>query len=149
MRCVVQRVSSAKVRVDNEIVGAIDRGFLVLIGVAQEDGDEDWRYIAKKVEKLRVFEDDNGHMNLSLSEVDGEILAVSQFTLLGDGRKGNRPSFSGAAPPDMAKQLYDKIVDYWGKIGINVETGVFGADMDVMLVNDGPVTILLDSRKII
>ena len=148
MRAVVQRVTEAAVRVNGETVGSIGRGFLVLVGVETGDTEVDRRYIAEKVPHLRVFEDENGKMNRSLMDVGGEILAVSQFTLLGDARGGRRPSFITAARPETANPMYEALARNWREQGIRVEMGVFGADMKVSLVNDGPVTILLDSRKL-
>lgn len=147
MRAVIQRVESASVSVEGEIRGQIGAGFLVLIGVEEGDGDADFRYIAEKVPNLRVFEDEQGKMNRSLLDVGGELLAVSQFTLLGDARGGRRPSFITAAHPETADPMYERLVADWRARGIRVETGVFGAHMKVSLVNDGPVTILLDSRR--
>ena len=147
MRAVVQRVSSASVTVDNEIVGRIERGFVVLLGVAAGDTQQDVVWLANKITGLRVFEDDDGKMNLSLDEVGGAILAISQFTLLGDCRKGRRPSFVAAARPEEANRLYESFVAEVRGTGINVETGRFQEHMDVELVNDGPVTLLLDSRR--
>ena len=147
MRAVIQRVEQASVSVEGEIRGQIGAGFLVLIGVEEGDGDADFRYIAEKVPNLRVFEDEQGKMNRSLLDVGGELLAVSQFTLLGDARGGRRPSFITAARPETADPMYERLVADWRARGIRVETGVFGAHMKVSLVNDGPVTILLDSRR--
>lgn len=147
MRAVIQRVERASVSVEGEIRGQIGAGFLVLIGVEEGDGDADFRYIAEKVPNLRVFEDEQGKMNRSLLDVGGELLAVSQFTLLGDARGGRRPSFITAARPETADPMYERLVADWRARGIRVETGVFGAYMKVSLVNDGPVTILLDSRR--
>ena len=147
MRAVIQRVERASVSVEGEIRGQIGAGFLVLIGVEEGDGDADFRYIAEKVPNLRVFEDEQGKMNSSLLDVGGELLAVSQFTLLGDARGGRRPSFIAAARPETADPMYERLVAEWRARGIRVETGVFGAHMKVSLVNDGPVTILLDSRR--
>ncbi len=147
MRAVVQRVSSASVTVEGAVVGAVDRGFLVLLGVSEGDTEKDARYIADKVAGLRVFEDEQEKMNLSVQDVSGAVLAVSQFTLLGDARHGRRPSFSGAARPETAIPLYEGFVEMLRQAGIRVETGVFQAHMEVALVNDGPVTILLDSKK--
>ena len=147
MRAVIQRVERASVSVEGEIRGQIGAGFLVLIGVEEGDGDADFRYIAEKVPNLRVFEDEQGKMNRSLLDVGGEVLAVSQFTLLGDARGGRRPSFITAARPETADPMYERLVADWRVRGIRVETGVFGAHMKVSLVNDGPVTILLDSRR--
>ena len=147
MRAVIQRVERASVSVEGEIRGQIGAGFLVLIGVEEGDGDADFRYIAEKVPNLRAFEDEQGKMNRSLLDVGGELLAVSQFTLLGDARGGRRPSFITAARPETADPMYERLVADWRARGIRVETGVFGAHMKVSLVNDGPVTILLDSRR--
>ena len=147
MRAVIQRVEQASVSVEGEIRGQIGAGFLVLIGVEEGDGDADFKYIADKVPNLRVFEDEQGKMNRSLLDVGGELLAVSQFTLLGDARGGRRPSFITAARPETADPMYERLVADWRVRGIRVETGVFGAHMKVALVNDGPVTILLDSRR--
>ncbi|HIS41315.1 MAG TPA: D-tyrosyl-tRNA(Tyr) deacylase [Candidatus Limiplasma pullicola] len=147
MRAVIQRVEKASVSVEGEIRGQVGAGFLVLIGVEEGDGDADFKYIADKVPNLRVFEDDQGKMNRSLMDVGGEVLAVSQFTLLGDARGGRRPSFIAAARPETADPMYERLVAEWRARGIRVETGVFGAHMKVALVNDGPVTILLDSRR--
>ena len=147
MRAVIQRVEKASVSVEGEIKGQIGAGFLVLIGVEEGDGDADFKYIADKVPNLRVFEDEQGKMNRSLLDVGGELLAVSQFTLLGDARGGRRPSFITAARPETADPMYERLVADWRVRGIRVETGVFGAHMKVSLVNDGPVTILLDSRR--
>ena len=147
MRAVIQRVERASVSVEGEIRGQIGAGFLVLIGVEEGDGDADFRYIAEKAPNLRVFEDEQGKMNRSLLDVGGELLAVSQFTLLGDARGGRRPSFITAARPETADPMYERLVADWRARGIRVETGVFGAHMKVSLVNDGPVTILLESRR--
>lgn len=147
MRAVVQRVSRAKVTVAGEITGEIGRGFLVLLGVAEGDGSEDATYMAQKIAGLRVFEDAEGKMNLGLADVGGAMLVVSQFTLLGDCRKGRRPSFIAAARPDQADALYQEFVAYVKEQGITVATGRFQEHMDVELVNDGPVTLLIDSRK--
>lgn len=147
MRAVIQRVEQASVSVEGEIRGQIGAGFLVLIGVEEGDGDADFKYIADKAPNLRVFEDEQGKMNRSLLDVGGELLAVSQFTLLGDARGGRRPSFITAARPETADPMYERLVADWRARGIRVETGVFGAHMKVSLVNDGPVTILLDSRR--
>ena len=147
MRAVVQRVSRASVTVDGEIVGAIQQGLLILLGVADDDGQEDVIWLAGKVAGLRVFEDGDGKMNLDLTNVNGSALVVSQFTLLGDCRKGRRPAFVTAARPELADSLYQSFVAEVRGRGITVETGTFQAQMDVELVNDGPVTLLLDSRK--
>jgi len=147
MKAVLQRVSRASVTVAGEVIGKIDRGILVLLGVEPDDTDDDARQLADKTIALRVFDDAGGKMNLSLEEVGGSLLVVSQFTLLGDCRKGRRPSFIGAAPPELAEKLYNTFIGAAGSRGIRVATGRFRAMMDVELVNDGPVTLLLDSRK--
>lgn len=147
MRAVLQRVSQARVRVDNETVGEIGPGLLVLLGVGQGDSEADARYLAEKSAALRIFEDGEGKMNLALAESGGAALVVSQFTLYADCRKGRRPGFSGAAPPDEANRLYLFFVAQLRALDLTVATGVFQADMQVELVNDGPVTMLLDSRK--
>jgi len=147
MRAVVQRVTSARVRVDDRVVGEIDVGFLVFAGVEKGDGPDDIKYIAGKVRDLRVFDDAGGKMNLSIADVHGAVLAVSQFTLCGDCRSGRRPSFDDAAAPGMAKPLYDALIAELRSLHLKVETGEFQADMQVELVNDGPVTLLLDSRR--
>ena len=147
MRAVVQRVTSSKVTVDNRLVGSIDRGFNILIGISNDDTIEDLKYIKDKVLNLRVFEDENDKMNLSLLDVKGDILAISQFTLYGDCRKGRRPNFMNAMGGKEAKELYEKFVDMLKESGLKVETGEFGAHMSVDIQNDGPVTILLDSKK--
>lgn len=148
MRAVIQRVSRGEVRVDGASVGAVGRGLLVLLGVARGDEEADARALADKVAGLRIFEDAAGKMNLALAEVGGGVLVVSQFTLLGDARKGNRPGFSDAAPPELGQALYERFCALLREKGLPVETGVFRAMMAVELVNDGPVTILLDSRKL-
>ena len=147
MRAVVQRVSRAKVTVAGAVSGEIGTGLLVLLGVGEEDGPEDAEYLAEKIVGLRIFPDDEGKMNRSLVEIRGSVLAVSQFTLLGDCRKGRRPSFITAARPEAAVQLYRAFVAEVRGRGITVETGRFQEHMDVELVNDGPVTLLIDSRK--
>jgi D-tyrosyl-tRNA(Tyr) deacylase len=147
MRAVLQRVSEARVRVGGEIVGEIARGLLVLIGVGQGDGEADARFLAEKAAGLRIFEDAQGKMNLSVEDVAGAVLVVSQFTLYGDCRQGRRPGFSAAAPPERADALYQQFVQCLRQRGLPVATGVFQAEMAVELVNDGPVTLLLDSRK--
>lgn len=147
MKAVVQRVSRARVDIDGECCGRIEAGLLVLLGIEPNDTEADCDYIIKKCSNLRIFEDENGKMNLSVADICGSILLVSQFTLLGDARKGNRPSFTGAASPDIAIPLYEKVIDGLKKL-LPVETGQFGADMQVELVNSGPVTILLDSKKL-
>ena len=147
MRCVVQRVSDAYVTSEGEETGRIGRGLMVLIGVSCEDTEKDVKYMAEKVPNLRIFEDENGKMNLSLMDVGGSILAVSQFTLYGDARGSRRPSFIQAARPEQANALYEQLVAAWRAQGLTVETGRFRAEMQVALINDGPVTILMDSTK--
>jgi D-tyrosyl-tRNA(Tyr) deacylase len=148
MRAVIQRVKESSVAIDGQTVGRSQQGLMVLIGVEEGDTDKDLAYMADKVPNLRIFEDENGKMNRSLMDMGGQILAISQFTLLGDARTGRRPSFTAAARPDTAVPMYEALVEKWRSLGIHVETGVFGADMQVSLINDGPVTILLDSRRI-
>ena len=148
MRAVVQRVSEAAVRVEGEVVGHIGAGLLVLLGVGRGDADRDAEQLADRVLHLRVFADEAGHMNRSVSDVKGELLVVSQFTLFGDARKGRRPSFVDAAPPEEANRLYQVFSEKLRGSGLRVERGVFRAMMDVALVNQGPVTILLDSAKV-
>lgn len=147
MRVVIQRVSKASVIADGKDNGSIKQGFLLLVGVEEEDTNEDVDYLTRKISNMRIFEDDEGKMNLSLREVDGEILSISQFTLHADTKKGNRPSFIKAAKPEKADQLYEELNDKLRNEGFKVETGVFGADMEVSLVNEGPVTILVDSKN--
>ena len=147
MRCVVQRVTEASVTVDGETVGRIGPGLLALIGVSSDDQDADEKYIAEKVMHLRIFDDENGVMNRSVLDVGGEVLAVSQFTLYGDARGGRRPSYFRAAKPEQANERYERVIARWRAEGLRVETGRFRTEMKVALVNDGPVTILLDSEK--
>ena len=147
MRCVVQRVTRASVTVDGELVGKIGEGFMVLVGVAEGDTEADAAYCASKISGLRVFEDAEDKMNLSLADVGGQVLLVSQFTLLGDARRGRRPSFIWAARPELAEPLFLRLKSLLEETGLTVETGRFRTHMQVELVNDGPVTILLDSRK--
>ena len=147
MRAVVERVSRAKVTVNGWISGEIGMGLLVLLGVGQEDTDTDANYLAEKIAGLRIFEDHDGRMNRSVQEVGGSVLAVSQFTLYGDVRRGKRPSFDAAAPPEHARRLYELFVERIGEAGLRCETGRFQEMMQVELVNEGPVTILLDSGK--
>ena len=147
MRAVVQRVTEARVEVAGKAVGEIGAGLLVLLGVGRDDTRDDADYLADKTVNLRIFDDDEGKMNRSLSESGGAILVVSQFTLYGDVRRGRRPSYSDAAEPDKANQLYEYFVECVRSAGVKVETGIFQAMMKVSLTNDGPVTILLDSRK--
>ena len=147
MRAVVQRVSSARVTVDDRVTGEIGAGLLVLLGVEQGDAPSDLQYITAKIRDLRIFADEAGKMNLSVLDTRGSVLVVSQFTLSGDARNGRRPSFATAAPPQIARALYEEVVRELRASGLRVETGEFQAMMQVALVNDGPVTILLDSRK--
>ncbi|MEJ2156406.1 MAG: D-aminoacyl-tRNA deacylase [Desulfobacteraceae bacterium] len=145
MKAVIQRVTQSRVMVDDQEIGAIGKGLLVLLGVAQDDGEADADWLADKIVGLRIFEDDHGKMNRAVADVNGRMLVVSQFTLLGDSRKGRRPSFVKAAPPDKAKALYRRFVQRVTENGIGVETGRFGAAMKVSLVNDGPVTLIISS----
>jgi D-tyrosyl-tRNA(Tyr) deacylase len=147
MKVVLQRVSEARVTVEGEVVGTIGNGLLLLVGVGQEDGDSDLIWMADKLAGLRIFEDEAGKMNLSVEDVQGAILSVSQFTLYGDCRKGKRPNFMAAAKPELAESLYNQFNERLRTRGLTVETGRFGAMMDVSLVNDGPVTLILDSRN--
>jgi D-tyrosyl-tRNA(Tyr) deacylase len=147
MRAVIQRVSRAGVRVDGETVGETGKGLLVLLGVGKEDSEEDARYIAEKIAHLRIFEDDEAKMNLSVLDVGGSVLVVSQFTLFADCRKGRRPSFVNAGDPEDAQRLYRRVVESLDQAGVPTAKGVFQAMMEVELVNHGPVTILLDSKK--
>lgn len=146
MRVVLQRSKEAKVEVDGEIVGAIEKGFVLLVGITHSDTLEEAKYLADKIIHLRVFEDENGKMNHSILDREGAILSISQFTLYGDTRKGRRPNFMDAAKPEQAKVLYDQFNTLLRSHGLTVETGVFGAMMDVQLINDGPVTLILDSK---
>lgn len=147
MRAVVQRVTSSSVKVNGDIVGAINKGFNVLIGISKDDTIEDLKYIKDKIMNLRVFEDENEKLNLSLKDVSGELLIISQFTLYGDCRKGRRPNFMEALGGNEAKKLYEDFLKLFDDEEIKVETGIFGADMKVSIENDGPVTLLLDSKK--
>jgi len=149
MKFIIQRVTSASVEVDKKIVGKIGKGFLVLIGVGKEDNEEIADKMVKKLIGMRIFEDENGKTNLSLNDVSGELLLISQFTLYADCKKGNRPSFINAGSPDEANKLYEYIISECKKEINVVEKGVFGADMKVSLLNDGPFTIILDSRDIL
>ncbi|MGN1350339.1 MAG: D-aminoacyl-tRNA deacylase [Anaerovoracaceae bacterium] len=144
MKTVIQRVSEASVTIDGQVTGRIGKGFMILIGIGAEDTKEQADWIAQKIANMRIFEDEEERMNLSLKDVGGEILAISQFTLYADCRKGNRPNFLGAGKPEMSEPLYEYLCDALRAHGIHVETGVFGADMKVALVNDGPVTIVLE-----
>jgi D-tyrosyl-tRNA(Tyr) deacylase len=146
MRAVIQRVKQSSVKTNDEIVGRIGQGLLVLLGVAKGDSVADADYLANKIINLRIFEDEDGKMNRSLLETGGELLAVSQFTLLADCRKGRRPSFIAAAEPEKAIELYEKFVDRVRQMGIGVQTGRFQAMMEVALINDGPVTVIIESR---
>ena len=145
MRIVIQRVSQASVTIDGKIAGAIQQGLLLLVGICPEDGPEDIEYAVRKISQMRIFSDDADKMNLSVQDVGGQILSISQFTLYADTKKGNRPAFTGAAKPDLATALYDQFNQKLAQI-VPVQTGEFGADMKVSLVNDGPVTIVLDTK---
>lgn len=147
MKIVVQRVAKASVSVDDKIVGSIDNGYVLLVGIRNDDTKEDVDYCVRKVSGLRIFEDDQDKMNLSLKDVGGSILSISQFTLYGDTHKGNRPSFTMAARPEVAQPLYEWFNQGLKDLGFHVETGIFQTHMQVSLVNDGPVTILIESRK--
>jgi len=149
LRAVVQRVDWARVVVESDVIGAIDRGLLVLLGVTGDDSDRDVSWMAEKIVNLRIFEDENGKMNLSLRDVGGKALVVSQFTLYGDCRKGRRPSFVKAAEPAMAERLYESFMDAVKDLGVAVERGKFGAHMKVELCNDGPVTLIVDSKEVL
>ena len=146
MRVVLQRVSHASVTVEEKVIGKIQRGFLLLVGVTHDDAMEDMEYLVRKIVQMRIFEDEEGKLNRSIQDIGGEILSVSQFTLYADTKKGNRPSFSKAAPGDVAIEMFEQFNGLLRETGIPVETGQFGADMKVELLNDGPVTILLDSK---
>ena len=146
VRALIQRVCGATVRVEEQIVGQIDRGLLILLGISDTDGLPDMEYVAEKCANLRIFEDDHGKMNRSLLDTGGQALVVSQFTLHADTRKGRRPSFNRAAPPDIAKSLYEQFVQHFCALGIHTETGVFGAYMQVEIHNTGPVTLMIDSE---
>lgn len=148
MRGVVQRVKCANVMVDNNVIGEINHGILLFLGVEDNDEEKDLEYMCDKVPNLRVFEDEEGKMNKSLIDIEGSILVISQFTLLGDARKGRRPSFSEAARPEKAIPMYENFIEKMKNLNINTQSGEFGADMKVELINDGPVTILLDSKKL-
>ena len=147
MKAVIQRVGAASVEVDAKTVGQIGKGILVLLGVEKGDGERDAAWLAEKIANLRIFEDEKGKMNLSVREIGGELLAVSQFTLAGNCTKGRRPSFDSAAPPEEANRLYEFFVEKLRELGLPVETGVFQAMMQVSLVNDGPVTFILESSR--
>ncbi|MBC8531080.1 D-aminoacyl-tRNA deacylase [Gehongia tenuis] len=147
MRAVIQKVSRAKIVVDGQTVSEIGPGLLALIGIGREDGEKDMAYLADKIPNLRIFEDGEGKLNRSVSDVGGEILLVSQFTLYGNARHGRRPSFIGAAPPEEARPIYERLLAIFRERGIPLKTGIFQAHMEIELVNDGPVTLLLDSKK--
>ena len=147
MRIVLQRVAHASVTVEEKVIGKIQRGFLLLVGVTHDDAMEDMEYLVRKIVQMRIFEDEEGKLNRSIQDIGGEILSVSQFTLYADTKKGNRPSFSKAAPGDVALEMFEQFNGLLRDTGIPVETGQFGADMKVELLNDGPVTILLDSKN--
>lgn len=149
MRAVIQRVLNASVAVDGEIKGEIKKGMLVLLGVGKDDNEDDLKYIADKTINLRIFSDEDDKMNLSIKDVGGSILAISQFTLYGDCRKGRRPNFTSSMEPVQAEKMYNDFIAYLKNEGINTQCGQFGADMKVSLVNDGPVTVILDSSRII
>lgn len=150
MKVVLQRVKSASVTIEDVVVGTINQGYLLLVGVGPDDTKEDVQYLARKISGMRIFSDENEKMNLSIHQVNGSILSISQFTLFADTKKGNRPSYTSAANPELAKSLYEELNTLLrDEYGIVVETGVFGADMQVSLVNDGPVTILLDTKQAI
>ncbi len=148
MKTVIQRVTEASVTIDGQIHGQINQGYMILVGISDTDDEETVRKIADKIVKLRIFEDENGKMNLSLGQVNGSILSISQFTLYASCRRGNRPDFDGAGKPEHAKKLYLYFNDYLRSLGIHTEEGIFGADMKVRLLNDGPVTIILDSEDL-
>lgn len=148
MRAVIQRVSQASCAVEGEITGQIETGFMVLLGIEDADNDDDVCWLAQKIANMRIFSDENGAMNRALSEVNGDILLISQFTLYASTKKGNRPGFTRSAKPDVAIPLYEKVIAELGKVtGKNIQTGIFGADMKVSLVNDGPVTIIMDTKS--
>jgi D-tyrosyl-tRNA(Tyr) deacylase len=148
MKCVVQRVKYAQVKVDNQVVSKIGKGILILLGISEEDEENDIYLMAEKIRNLRIFNDENQQMNLSLKDINGEILVVSQFTLLGDCRKGRRPSFSNAASIDKARDFYNKFINYLKEKGEKISTGVFQAYMEIELINDGPVTLIIDSQEL-
>lgn len=147
MKAVIQRVSQAQVEIDGQLIGKIGTGFMILLGIHTEDTSEDVAYLVRKISKLRVFEDSEGKMNLDIQAAGGAILSISQFTLYADTKKGNRPSFVTAARPEQAIPLYEAFNQQLREVGIAVETGEFGGDMDVTLTNDGPVTIVIDTRE--
>ena len=148
MRALVQRVAHARVEVEGEVTGQVGRGLLILLGVAEDDGEDEVHFLANKVSKLRIFSDEAGKMNLSVSDVGGAVLVVSQFTLYADARRGNRPSYVKAARPEQADALYRRFVQVLGELSLETATGEFGADMQVSLLNDGPVTLWLDTAEL-
>ncbi|AQW22133.1 D-tyrosyl-tRNA(Tyr) deacylase [Lentilactobacillus curieae] len=147
MRVVLQRVSRASVSIDDQVYNKIDKGFVLLVGVNDNDGNEEIEYLVHKISKLRVFEDEQGKLNLDINRVNGSILSISQFTLFADTKKGNRPSFTGAGQPEHAKKIYEQFNDQLAATGLEVKPGVFGADMLVDIQNDGPVTIMFDTEN--
>ncbi len=147
MRAVIQKVSRAKIIVNGETISEIGPGLLALIGIGREDGEKDMAYLADKIPNLRIFEDGEGKLNRSVSDVGGEILMVSQFTLYGNAQHGRRPSFIDAAPPEEARPIYERLLGIFREKGVSLKTGIFQAHMEIELVNDGPVTLLLDSKK--
>lgn len=147
MRAIVQRVNKANVKVKEEIAGEIEKGLLIFLGVGSEDDEKDLEYMVNKIIGLRIFEDQASKLNLSIEDIGGEMLVISQFTLYGDVRKGRRPSFTASAPPEMGEEFYEEFIVKCRELGVHVETGIFGADMKVELINDGPVTIMIDSKK--
>ena len=149
MRAILTRVNSASVTIDGNVVGQIGKGFLILLGVGPNDTEKECRYLAEKALGLRVFEDENGKMNLGLSDVDGQVLVVSQFTLYGNCRKGRRPSFTDAAGPELGNAMYEKFLQYCEELGYPPQHGEFGAHMEVESVNDGPVTLILDTQQLL
>ena len=148
MRAIIQRVSSASCSIEGKISGQIDKGFMILLGIEDNDTDEDLNWLAQKISNMRIFSDENGLMNKALADVQGNILLISQFTLFASTKKGNRPGFTRSAKPDLAVPLYEKMISELGQLtGTKIQTGVFGADMQISLVNDGPVTIIMDTKS--
>lgn len=148
MRAVVQRVKYSSVTVDEQVVGKIDKGLMVLLGITHSDGEKEVNWLAKKIKDLRIFEDAEGKMNLGLEDIKGELLVISQFTLYGDCIKGRRPGFVDAARPELANPLYEKFLEKCRSFGVKTEAGIFGADMKVELLNDGPVTLIIDTKDV-